>query len=150
MADKEFMNIALKEAEKALKRGDYPAGCVIVKNGKLIVKSSSSKLTTKDATAHAEINAIRKACKLLNSSFLDGCIVYITVEPCLMCANAIIRARIKKVIYGTEHKEYGTKKSFDILKENKIGTDIKVIEGIKELESKRLVKQFMDSVGVVE
>ena len=142
MKDEEFMKIAISEAEKALKRKDYPAGAVIVLNNKIIAKASSTGITKKDPTAHAEINAIRKACKKLKSRFLTGCVIYANSEPCLMCAKAMVYARIKKVVYGTEHGEYGSKKTFDILKENGIGKDIEVISGIERELAEEQLKRF--------
>lgn len=137
------MKIAIAEAEKALKRGDYPAGAVIVLNDKIISKASSTGITKKDPTAHAEINAIRKACRKLKSRFLTNCIVYASSEPCLMCAKAMIYARIKKVVYGTEHGEYGSKKTFDILKENGIGKDIEVVSSIEKEKAEEQLKRFL-------
>jgi len=141
------MKIANLEASKALKRGDYPAGCVIIREGKILSRSSSMNITKNDSTVHAEINAIKKACKKLRSRHLDDCILYSNIEPCLMCAQAIIYARIKKVVYGTEHKEYGDKKTFDILKENGIGKDINVTRGICEKEAKTLLAKFLKKIS---
>jgi tRNA(adenine34) deaminase len=140
--DHYFMRIAIKEAEKALKRGDYPAGAVIVLNNKIISKASSIGITKKDPTAHAEINALRKACKKLKSRFLSNCIVYASSEPCLMCAKAMVYAKIKKVVYGTEHGEYGSKKTFDILKENGIGKSIEVVSGVEKKFAEEQLKIF--------
>lgn len=140
--DTYFMKIAIAEAEKALKRGDYPAGAAIVLNSKIISKASSTGITKNNPVAHAEINAITKACKKLKSRFLTDCIVYSSSEPCLMCAKAIVYARIKKVVYGTEHGEYGKKKTFDILKENDIGKDIEVVSGIEKGKAEEQLKRF--------
>ena len=137
------MKIAIKEAEKALKRGDYPTGAVIVLNDRIISKAFSTGITKKDPTAHAEINAIRKACRKLKSRFLTGCIIYASSEPCLMCAKAIVYARIKKIVYGTEHGEYGKRKTFDILKENNIGKNIEVISGIDKEIAEDQLKRFL-------
>jgi tRNA(adenine34) deaminase len=141
--DQYFMKIAIAEAEKALKIGDYPAGAVIVLNNKIITKASSTGITKKDPTAHAEINVIRKACKKLKSRFLTDCIIYASSEPCLMCAKAMVYARIKKVVYGTEHGEYGKKKTFDILKENGIGKDIEVVSGVGKKTAEEQLKRFL-------
>jgi len=145
MNDEDFMDIAIEEGEKALKRGDFPCGSVIVLDNKIIAKASSTGITIKDVTAHSETNAISQACKKLKSRFLEGCIIYTNIEPCLMCAQAILYSRIKKVVYGIEHKEYGDKKTFDILKQNGIGTDIEVVSGIKKEKSAELLNKFMKS-----
>lgn len=148
--DKRFIRLANKEGKKALDRGDYPAGCVIVKNEKVLAKSSSMNITKKDSTVHAEINAIKKACKKIKSRHLDGCVLYSNIEPCLMCAQAIIYARIKKVVYGTEHKEYGDKKTFEILSENNIGKDIEVVRGTEGEKAKELLDIFLKKMSAKE
>lgn len=143
--DSYFMKIAISEAEKVLERGDYPAGTVIVLNNKIVAKASSTGVTQKDPTAHAEINAIKIACKKLNSRFLECCTVYSSSEPCLMCAKAMVYARIKKIFYGTEHGEYGKRRTFDILKENNIGKDIEVVGGIEKELAKKQLKIFFET-----
>ena len=101
-------NIAYKQAQKALKIDEVPVGAIIVKDGKVIASAYNKKEKLKDPTAHAEILAIRKACKKLKSWHLDGCILYVTLEPCTMCAGAIIQARINKVIYGAKSYQDGS------------------------------------------
>ena len=105
--DEYFMNIALNEAKKAYLKDEVPIGCVIVKNNTIIAKSYNQKTLKNIATYHAEILAINKACKKLNSWYLDDCILYTTVEPCLMCTGAIIQSRISKVVYGTKNEAFG-------------------------------------------
>jgi len=144
MDDNDFMKIANLEGEKALARGDYPAGCVIVKEGKIVSKASSRGITKKDATAHAEILAINRACKNLSSRTLESCIIYTNIEPCLMCAKAILYTKMKKVIYGIEHKEYGNKKTFDILQQNNIGKDIEIVSGLQKEKASKLLNTFLE------
>jgi len=148
MDDQYFMSIAIAEAEKALKRGDYPAGTVIVLNNKIIARASSTGITKNNPVAHAEINAILKACKKLKTRFLKNCIVYDSSEPCLMCAKAMVYAGMKKVVYGAEHGEYGKKKTFEILKENGIGKDIEVIGGVQKEAAEKQLKIFL-SKGIL-
>jgi len=143
MTDKYFMDLANLEGKKALKRGDYPCGCIVVKKGKLISKSSSQGITKNDVTAHAEIIAIRKACKKLKSRFLDNCVLYTNIEPCLMCGKAIVYSRIKRIVYGANHMEYNNKKTFDILKRNGIGKNIKIIKGLEKNIANMLLKEFL-------
>ena len=107
MNHKDYMKIALKEAKKAYKQNEVPIGCIIVKNDKIIAKSYNQKTLKNVATYHAEILAINKACKKINSWYLDDCIMYTTVEPCLMCTGAIIQSRIPKVVYGTKNESFG-------------------------------------------
>ena len=107
MNHKDYMKIALKEAKKAYKQNEVPIGCIIVKNNQIISKSYNQKTLKNIATYHAEILAINKACKKINSWYLDDCIMYTTVEPCLMCTGAIIQSRIPKVVYGTKNESFG-------------------------------------------
>lgn len=102
-----YMLIAINEAKKAKKKGEVPIGAVIVKNGKIIAKNHNRKETKNIVTKHAEILVIEKANKKLKSWRLNDCILYVTMEPCMMCTGAIIQARIKKVIYGVENINFG-------------------------------------------
>ena len=100
----DFMEVALKEAEKADKIGEVPIGAVIVKDGKIVSKAYNKREKTKNALNHAELIAINKACKKLHDWRLEGCDLYVTLEPCPMCAGAILNARINKVFYGADDK----------------------------------------------
>lgn len=111
-----FMNQAIKEAFKALKQNEVPVGAVIVRDGKIIARGYNQRESKNLATCHAEISAINKACKKLNSWRLDDCELYVTLEPCIMCAGAIINARIKKVYFGaTEPKGGACQSRFSLL-----------------------------------
>ena len=102
-----FMKEALKEAKKALDKEEVPVGAVVVKDGKVIARAHNVKETKKDAICHAEILAIERACKKLNSWRLIGCELYVTLEPCPMCAGALINSRIDKVYIGTDDIKTG-------------------------------------------
>src|SRR5574344_1348939 len=108
-----YMLIALKEAKKAYSHGDVPVGAVLVLNNKIIAKGYNQKEAKHNGTSHAEIITIAKACKKLNTWHLDDCELYVTMEPCLMCAGAIIQARIKKVYYATKNTKFGYVQSID-------------------------------------
>lgn len=97
----DFMLEAIKEAQKAMKKGEVPIGAVIVKDGKIIGRGRNKREKKQNALAHAEIVAIHKACKKLDSWRLDGADIYVTLEPCPMCAGAIANARISRIIYAT-------------------------------------------------
>ena len=97
------MNEAIKEAYKAYEKGETPIGAVIVKDGKIISRAHNLTETLSDATAHAEILAIRKASEYLGGWRLINCDLYVTMEPCIMCSGAIVQSRIKKLIIGTKH-----------------------------------------------
>lgn len=103
----EFMNKALKEAEKAYKKFEVPIGAIIVKNDKIIARAHNLREKNNLATSHAEILCIERACKKLKSWRLDGCQMYVTLEPCLMCAGAITQARINKVYIGAKDTKNG-------------------------------------------
>lgn len=103
----EFMKIALEEAAKGRDKGEIPVGAVIVKNGEVIAKAHNLKETLKLPTAHAEILAIEDACKKIDNWRLKGCEMYVTLEPCAMCAAAISQSRISKVHIGTFNKDMG-------------------------------------------
>lgn len=104
---KDYMQYALKEAEKAYKLNEVPVGAVIEYEGKIIAKAYNLRHTKKVSTYHAEILAIQKACKKLKCWQLENCNMYVTLEPCLMCAGAIINARIKNVYYGAKDETNG-------------------------------------------
>ena len=128
-----YMQIAIKQAKKALKRNEVPVGAVIVKNNKIISKAFNKKEKTKNATKHAEIIAISKACKKLKNWRLDGCEIYITMEPCMMCSGAIEQSRIKKIVYGIKNKNYGYTHSLK---------NIKIISQVCENECREMVQTF--------
>ena len=112
-----IMNIAVKEAVKAKDRDDVPVGAVIACNGEVIAKAYNQKENKQCATKHAEIIAIEKASKKLHSWHLDNCILYCTMEPCMMCCGAIIQSRIKKIFYLVRNEKFGCT---ELLKNSKI------------------------------
>ena len=109
--DEKFMQVAIIEAKKAYKKDEVPIGACIVKDGKVIAKAHNKTEKTQIATHHAEIIAINKACKKLKSWRLDGCEIYVTAEPCAMCAGAIANARIEKVYFGAYESKSGCAES---------------------------------------
>ena len=105
MTDEEFMSLAISEAEKARNEDEVPVGAIIVRNGEVIARAYNTREYGKNALYHAEIKAIDEACKVLGGWRLVGCTMYVTLEPCPMCAGAIINARIERVVYGApDHK----------------------------------------------
>lgn len=103
----EYFKEALKEAKKAYKKEEVPVGAIVVKDGKIVARAHNLREKTNISTAHAEILCINKACKKLKSWRLDGCEMYVTLEPCSMCAGAIIQSRISKIIYGAKDSKNG-------------------------------------------
>lgn len=101
--NKKYMDLALKEAKKAYDIDEIPVGCVIIKDNNIIACGYNCKEKTNNCLKHAEINAIESACKKLGSWRLNGCVIYVTLEPCMMCLGAIIESRIDKIYYGTKN-----------------------------------------------
>ena len=102
-----FMDLALAEARAAGERGEVPVGCVIVRDGEVVARTGNRTLADRDPTAHAEILAIRRAATLLGSERLDACDLYVTLEPCAMCAGALAFARIRRLYYGAADPKGG-------------------------------------------
>lgn len=140
--DEEFMKLALKEAKKALLINEIPIGCIIVdENNQIIAKAHNIKYKNHDASAHAEILAIRKAGQKRNDWRLDGCTMYVTVEPCLMCASCILQSRISRLVFGLREEEsggFGSK--YDILEKEIFNFDVK--KDVLADESKQLLQGF--------
>ena len=144
MTEKEkFMKLALKEAKKAYEKEEIPVGAIIVKDGKVIAKAHNSRETSKNATAHAEILAIQKACKKLDSWRLLDCEMYVTLEPCSMCAGALINSRISKVYIGTDDEKTGSCGSkLNLLEDYKFNHIVQVEKYILKEECSELIKSF--------
>lgn len=144
MEEKEYyMRQALKEAEKAYKKLEIPVGAIIVKDGKIIARAHNQKETKTDTTKHAEILAIQKASKKLNSWRLLDCEMYVTLEPCTMCAGAMINARIKKVHIGTMDEKTGAAGSvLNLFEDYKFNHIVQVEKGILKQECEDILKKF--------
>ena len=137
------MRLAIKEAVKAKEKDEVPIGAVLVLDGKVIAKGHNLMEKTQLATAHAEINVINKACKKLKSWRLDGAELYVTIEPCSMCAGAIANARIKKVYFGAFERKSGCAYSkFPILSESGLNHTVEFEGGILENECAEIIKNY--------
>ena len=138
-----YMQSALKEAEKAYEKLEVPVGCVIVKDGKIIARAHNQKETKKDTTKHAEILAIEKASKKLGAWRLLNCEMYVTLEPCSMCAGALINSRIKKVYIGTMDEKTGACGSkLNLLQDYKFNHNVEIETGIMQEECEAILKKF--------
>jgi len=136
--EEKFMKEALKEAMKSYEKAEVPIGAIIVKDGKIIGRGHNLKEEKMNSLCHAEIMAINKACKKLKNWRLNNCTMYVTLEPCPMCAGAINEARIDNIVIGTMDKDNGACGSkINILNEN-----IKVTSGILTEESKDILQKF--------
>ena len=138
-----FMQQALECAKKAGQKDEVPVGAVIVKDNKIIAKGYNKNITLQDTTAHAEIVALRKACKKLSNYRLTDCSIYVTIEPCPMCAGALVQARIKNIFFGAKDVKAGACESvFNIANSNKLNHNINVIGGLLEQDCAKIIKQF--------
>ena len=138
-----YMKIAISEAKKAAKEDEVPIGAVIVLDGQVIAKAHNKMEKNQMATAHAEILAIEKACKKLKSWRLDGAEMYITVEPCAMCAGAIANARIKKVYFGAYESKSGCAVSkFNVLEESGLNHKVQFEGGIEQEICANIIKKY--------
>jgi len=142
MNHEKYMKLALKEAKKAAKKKEVPIGAVIVKNGKVIAKAHNLREKSNLATGHAELLAIEKANKKLKNWRLDTCTLYVTIEPCPMCAGAIIQSRLKQVVYGAQDLKSGTHQSVVNLFDKSFNHKVEVEYGIMEEECGEVVTSF--------
>lgn len=140
---------ALKEAEKARDLGEVPIGCVIVKDGKIIGRGYNRTVIEKDPTAHAEILAIRDAANFLGGWRLLGTELYVTCEPCAMCAGAMVWARIQKVVFGTKDRKAGAAGSvMNILQEDGLNHQLEIESGILEEPCKAILQNFFKDIRI--
>jgi len=140
--EEKFMQEALKEAQKAFDKDEVPVGAVIVKDNKIIARAHNIKEQKHDATSHAEILAIQKACKKLGAWRLSDCDMYVTLEPCSMCAGALINARIRNLYIGTQDDKTGACGSVLNLLEYKFNHKIEVHKYILKDECETILKTF--------
>jgi len=140
------MTKALEEARTALAKGEVPVGAVIVKEGQVIASAHNARESTNDPTAHAEMLAIRQAAARLGRWRLDDCVLYVTLEPCAMCAGAIVLARVRQVVFGATDPRTGAAGSvLDVLACDALNHRPEVIQGVLEQECGRLLQHFFHS-----
>lgn len=143
MDDTYFMRIALQEAEAAASLGEAPIGAVLAIDGTVIAKAHNMKETWLDPTAHAEIIAIRKACEKLKRWRLTGATLYVTLEPCPMCAGAIVQSRIDRLVYGAKDPKAGAVDSlFNMLQNDALNHQLDVSSGVLAQECSEILKKF--------
>lgn len=138
-----YMNIALTEAKKAYRKNEIPVGCVIVKNNKIIAKAHNLKEIKHSSLYHAEIIAIKKANRRLKNWRLIGCEMYVTMEPCPMCASAIKQSRIEKIYYGVENNNNSISKQ--ILNTADNNEKVEVISNVLNEKCKEIVQKFFEN-----
>ena len=143
MTDADFMREALVEAKKAYDLGEIPIGAVLVHDGEIISRHHNRREMDHDATAHAEMLVIREACDALERWRLTGCTLYVTIEPCPMCAGAIINSRIDRVVYGASDYKGGAVESlFNVLSHPGLNHEPEVMSGVLADECSQIMKDF--------
>ena len=133
-----FMKQALSEAEKAFEKGEVPIGAVIVCNRRIIARAHNLTETLNDVTAHAEMQAITAAASVLGGKYLIDCTLYVTVEPCPMCAGALAWAQISRIVYGTDD----VKRGYSLIAPTMLHPKTQVVSGVLDEEARRLMKRF--------
>lgn len=147
--EEKYMKEALKQAKKAYALGEVPIGCVIVHEGKIIGRGYNRRNTDKNTLAHAEITAINKASKFIGDWRLEECTLYVTLEPCQMCAGAIVQARIPEVVMGCMNPKAGCAGSIlNILEMPQFNHQVKVTRGILEAECSQMLKTFFEELRI--
>lgn len=143
MTHEEYMKIAFREAEKALESDDVPVGAVIIHDGAIIAKAHNQRELLRDPTAHAEMIAITQAASHMGSWRLDDTTMYVTLEPCAMCAGAMVLARIPRLVFGASDPKAGAAGSvMDILRHSRLNHRVEVIAGVMEEECGSILKEF--------
>ena len=146
MDHEDFMAEALRLAREAIAGGDVPVGCVIVRDGEIVGRGRNRREANADATAHAEVEAIREACARLRSWRLQDCALYVTLEPCPMCAGAIVNARIREVRYGAKEEKSGCCGSVLNLFEERFNHRPRIYQGPLERECEAVLQEFFQNL----
>lgn len=141
--DERFMREALRQAEKSAAEGEIPVGCVIVREGAVIARGRDRRKRDASVLSHAELNAIRKACKVVGDWRLEECTMYVTLEPCQMCSGAIVQARIPRLFIGAMNPKAGCAGSvLDMMHEKRFNHQVHVTYGLLADESSSLLREF--------
>ncbi|MBR4168954.1 MAG: tRNA adenosine(34) deaminase TadA [Lachnospiraceae bacterium] len=141
--DEKFMKEALKQAKKAYLLGEVPIGCVIVRDGAIIARGYNRRNTDKNTLSHAEISAIRKASKAVGDWRLEGCTLYVTLEPCQMCAGALVQSRIDKVVIGCMSPKSGCAGSvLNLLQNEQFNHQVEIETGVLEEACSKILSEF--------
>lgn len=143
LEDEFFMSLAIEEARQGELEGEVPVGCVVECGGRVVAGAHNQPITLHDATAHAEILALRDACHRTENYRLSDATLYVTIEPCAMCAGAMIQARIKRVVYGAADRKAGALDSvFHLTADGKMNHPMEVAPGILEDQCRKLLQEF--------
>ena len=146
MNDNDYMGLALDEARKAYDLGEIPIGAVLVMDGQVVAKGHNMREIWHDATAHAEIIVIREACRSLKRWRLTGATLYVTIEPCPMCAGALVMSRIDRLVYGSSDYKAGAVESiFNIVQNDALNHSMVVASGVRSDECAEIMRDFFRS-----
>lgn len=141
--DRRWMKLALKEAERAFDLGEVPIGAVVVRNSDIVGRGHNLVERLKDPTAHAEIIAITAACETLGSKFLDGCTLFVTLEPCPMCAGAIVWSRVDRLVFGAFDEKAGAASTlYNIPQDPRLNHRVDVVSGVEADRAAGLMQAF--------
>ncbi len=141
--DERFMREALRQAKKSAAEGEIPVGCVIVRDGEVIARGRDRRKKDASVLSHAEINAIRKACRVVGDWRLEGCSMYVTLEPCQMCSGAIVQARIPRLYIGAMNPKAGCAGSImDLMHEKRFNHQVYVTHGLLAGDCSAILKEF--------
>ena len=139
----DYMRLALQQAEEAALRGEVPVGAIVVRNGEILATGFNEREESSDPTAHAELLALRRAAVASNSWRLIDADLYVTLEPCPMCAGAIVNARVKRVFYGCDDPKAGAARSlYSLLEDSRLNHRVEVIPGVMAAEASAVLKAF--------
>ena len=145
--DEKYMRAALREAKKAYKLDEVPIGCVIVQNDKIVARGYNRRNTDKNTLAHAEISAIKKASKKTGDWRLEDCTMYVTLEPCQMCAGAIVQSRLKKVVIASMNPKAGCAGSvINLLQMKQFNHQVEMVTGVLEEECSTMLSGFFQEL----
>ena len=146
VTDELFLRRALELAREAEARGEVPVGAVVVCDGRIVGEGFNAPISTGDPTAHAEIVAVRAAAKSLNNYRLSGCTLYVSLEPCVMCAGAIVHARLDRLVFGARDLRFGGVRSkFQLVDSDLLNHRVAVTEGVLAAECTELLRRFFAS-----
>ncbi|MGD0922134.1 MAG: tRNA adenosine(34) deaminase TadA [Terriglobia bacterium] len=141
--DETFLRRALREAARGAEEGEVPVGAVVVQDGRVVARAHNRPIHLSDPSAHAEILALRRAARKLGNYRLTGCTLYVTIEPCAMCAGAIVHARVRRVVYGASDLKAGANGSaLTVLNHPKLNHQVEVVTGVLAEECAAIVRDF--------
>jgi len=141
-----MMSLALEEARAALLHDDVPIGCVVARRGEVLARAHNARERDADPTAHAEIIALRAAAAAIGSWRLDGCTVYVTLEPCVMCAGAVVLARVEQLVYAAPDPKAGAVRSlYNVADDGRLNHRVAITEGVLESESSELLRAYFSA-----